>query len=178
MNAGSPLTRCYAAWVRALGYGQPVFLLLLRVLIGWGFLIAGTGKLDHPKVAAQHFADWGVPMPMVNAYAAGWTETVCGALLILGLAARLAAIPLTVTMIVAYATAHKDVFDIMWKDPNGVLAVLNDFVNAFNSAPAFPYLIAVLVVLLFGPGILSADGLIKRWYFAGKRPTAGPAHPQ
>ena len=88
------------------------------------------------------------------------------------MAARLAAIPLTVTMIVAYATAHKDVFDVMWKDPNGVLAVLNDFVNAFNSAPAFPYLIAVLVVLLFGPGILSVDGLVKRFASTakGRRP--------
>ena len=176
MNAGSPLTRCYAAWVRALGYGQPVFLLLLRVLIGWGFLIAGTGKLAHPDVAAQHFADWGVPMPMVNAYAAGWTETVCGALLILGLAARLAAIPLTVTMIVAYATAHKDVFDVQWADPHGIMTPLNDLVNGFNSAAAFPYLIAVLVVLLFGPGILSLDGLVKRCCFDGKGPTTGPVH--
>ena len=176
MNARSPLTRCYLGWIHAMRYVQPVFLLLLRVLIGWGFLIAGTGKLDHPDVAAQHFADWGVPMPMVNAYVAGWTETVCGALLILGLAARLVAIPLTVTMIVAYATAHKDVFDIMWKDPNGILAVLNDFVNAFNSAPAFPYLIAALVVLLFGPGVLSVDGLIKRCCFDGKGPTTGPTH--
>ena len=61
-------------------------------------------------------------------------------------------------MVVAYATAHKDVFDGMWADPNG-------FVSAFVSAPPFPYLVVVLVVLLFGPGLFSVDGLLKRLYF-------------
>ncbi len=178
MNAASPLARCYLGWIHALRYLQPVFLLLLRVLIGWGFVIAGTGKLAHPAAAAAQFADWGVPMPMVNAYAAGITETVCGALLILGFASRIITIPLIVTMVVAYATAHKDVFDFtgIWDGPNAFWTVLNGFVTAFDAAPAFPYLIAALVVLLFGPGILSVDGLVKRCCFHGKGPTTGPVH--
>jgi hypothetical protein len=61
-------------------------------------------------------------------------------------------------MIVAYATAHKDVFDDIGKDDSA-------FVKAFVSAPAFPYLVVVLVVLLFGPGLFSVDGLLKRLYF-------------
>lgn len=152
------LKRCYRGYIHALGYGQPVFLLIVRILIGWGFFLAGSGKLHHPDVAAKQFAGFGVPMPTVNVYVAGTAETVCGLLLILGAASRLITLPLIGTMVVAYATAHKDVFDGMWADPSG-------FVSAFVSAPPFPYLVVVLVILLFGPGLLSVDGLLKRLYF-------------
>jgi putative oxidoreductase len=104
-------------------------------------------------------------MPMINVYLAGTAETVCGFLLMLGAASRLITLPLIGTIVVAYATAHKDVFDGMWADPSG-------FVLAFVSAPAFPYLVVVLVVLLFGPGLFSVDGLLKRFYF--DKPS--PAH--
>jgi uncharacterized membrane protein YphA (DoxX/SURF4 family) len=88
------LKRWHRAYINALGYGQPVFLLIVRLLIGWGFLVAGSGKLEHPDVAAQHFADFGVPMPATNVYIAGTAETVCGFLLMLGAASRLITIPL------------------------------------------------------------------------------------
>ena len=161
----NPLFRCYLAWIGALRYAQPAFLLALRLFIGCGFILAGWGKLSNIDSTADYFKGLGIPMPVLNAYMAGGTETVCGFLLILGVASRIITLPLIGTMIVAYGTAHKEVFDGMWADLPG-------FVKAFNAAPAFAYLMAVLVVLLFGPGLLSVDGLFKRLYFDRKRGTS------
>ena len=80
------LKRWYRAYIHALVYLQPAFLLIVRLLIGWGFILAGSGKLQHPDVAAKQFAEFGVPMPAVNVYIAGAAETVCGLLLMLGAA--------------------------------------------------------------------------------------------
>ncbi len=163
------LERCYRAYIHGLVRGQPVFLLIVRLLIGWGFFLAGTGKLNHPVPAAKQFAEFGVPAPMANVYIAGTAETVCGVLLIFGAASRIITLPLIGTMIVAYATAHKDVFEGAATDPSG-------FVKAFVSAPPFPYLVVILVVLLFGPGLFSVDGLIKRFYFDKPRSVEGNVH--
>lgn len=163
------LQRGYRGYIHALGYGQPVFLLIVRILIGWSFLLHGTGKLSHPIAAAKDFAGWGIPMPLANAYISGTAEAVGGGLLILGAASRLITIPLIVTMCVAYATAHKGVFECMAADPSG-------FVESFISAPPFPYLVVVLVVLLFGPGLFSVDGLLKRFTFNKPRPAEATVH--
>ena len=66
-------------------------------------------------------------------------------------------------MVVAYATAHKEIFGDLFADPNG-------FVKEFNAAPPLPYLITAFVVLLFGPGLFSVDGLLKRLVFDRKCP--------
>ena len=96
-------------------------------------------------------------------------------MLILGAASRIITIPLIGTMVVAYATAHKEIFGDLFADPNA-------FVKEFNSAPPLPYLIGGSVVLLFGPGLFSVDGLLKRFVFDRKCPhesrrQAGPAGP-
>lgn len=177
MNAaGSALTRCYRGWIHGLRYAQPVFLLVIRVLLGWGFVAAGWGKLTNVADAAAFFKSSGITfMPELNVYLAGTTETVCGALLILGAASRVITIPLIGTMVVAFATAHKEIFGDLLTDPNG-------FVKEFNSAPPLPYLITAFVVLLFGPGLFSVDGLLKRFVIDPKcrnepRQEAGAAGP-
>ena len=75
----------------------------------------------------------------------------------LGVASRLIVLPLIGTMIVAYATAHREqVFDNVTSDPLGT-------VTAFAHAPPFSFLVTLLIVLAFGPGLFSVDGAIK-WY--------------
>ena len=150
------LKQCYRGWIHGQSYAQPVFLLAVRVLLGWGFIAAGWGKLTNVADAAAFFKSSGITfMPELNVYLAGTTETVCGFLLILGVASRIITIPLIGTMIVALATAHKEIFDDLLADPNG-------FVKAFDAAPPLPYLITAFVVLLFGPGLFSVDGLLRR----------------
>ena len=142
----------YRAEIRCLSYLQPVFLLALRLYFGYGFVKAGLGKLLDPETTAGFFAGWGIPLPTLNVYLAGTTECVCGLLLLLGLASRVVTIPLIGTMLVAYATAHAEVVHALWSNP-----------NLFVKAPPFLYLLTALLVLLFGPGRLSLDGLIKWW---------------
>jgi putative oxidoreductase len=140
----------YQAEIRYLSYLQPVLLLALRLYFGYGFMKAGLGKLQDVSTTAGFFAEWGVPLPTLNVYLAGTTECVGGLLLLLGVASRVVTIPLIFTMLVAYATAHSDVVHALWSNP-----------NLFVKAPPFLYLLTALLVLCFGPGLISIDGLIK-----------------
>jgi putative oxidoreductase len=143
----------YQAEIRVLNSLQPVFLLILRLYFGWGFFQAGKGKLLHVETHAGFFADYGIPLPTLNVYLAGLTETVCGLLLLLGAASRLVTIPLIGTMLVAYVTAHPDEWQALWSNP-----------NVFLKAPPFLYLLTAVIVLLFGPGVLSVDGWLQRYF--------------
>ena len=84
-----------------------------------------------------------------------------GLILMAGLASRLIAIPLAFNFATAIATAGRD-----------------NVVNFFNQNPsnivddaAFPYLTISLIILVFGPGIISLDGLLKKTIF--KKYSAG-----
>ena len=140
----------YQAEIWALDHLKPFFLLILRLYFGWGFMSAGLGKLLNVETHTGFFRDWGIPAPMLNVYLAGTTETVCGFLLLIGLASRIITIPLIGTMLVAYLTAHTEQLYALWGNT-----------PLFFKAPPFPYLFTCFVVLLFGPGLLSIDGLVK-----------------
>lgn len=83
----------------------------------------------------------------------GITELCGGLFLILGLASRAVAIPLTVTMIVAYLTADLEAAKAIFSDP-----------DTFVKATPFPFLFTVLVVQIFGGGAFSVDRLIGRFF--------------
>ena len=68
-----------------------------RTLTGWtcGLSARGPAKTDLSRcLGAGRFARIGIPFPDVMGPFVGVVETVCGALIILGLFTRLAAIPL------------------------------------------------------------------------------------
>lgn len=77
--------------------------ILIRLLVGLVvFLPEGIQKLAFPEIlGAGRFAKIGIPLPDIMGPFVGTVETLCGALIILGLFTRLAAIPLIVTMVVA-----------------------------------------------------------------------------
>lgn len=124
-------------------------LLLLRLFIGWQFYVTGVGKLQNIDRVVEFFGSLGIPAPLVNAWFVSILETVGGLLLLVGLASRLIAIPLTLNMIVAYLTADRE-----------SLASA----DAFSSAAPFPFLLISAIVLAFGPGLFSADALLRRWW--------------
>jgi len=146
------LGKCYGTLVHCAHKFQHLFLLLVRLYWGWGFFVAGKGKLMNLGATADTFEMWEIPMPGISALMAGVTETLLGLTLMAGLVSRVSAIPLIAVMVVAYLTAHAD--DIT-------------SLNTFVAAPPFTYLFACLIVLLFGPGKLSLDHLIKRRYGRG-----------
>jgi putative oxidoreductase len=148
----------YQAEIWALDHVKHLFLLILRLYFGWGFMSAGLGKLLNVETHTGFFRDWGIPLPMFNVYMAGTTETVCGFLLLIGAASRIITIPLIGTMFVAYLTAHTEQLYALWGNT-----------PLFFKAPPFPYLFTCFVVLLFGPGLLSVDGLVK-WLLERRKP--------
>src|SRR5258706_12714155 len=80
--------------------------LLIRILVGWVFLSEGIQKFLFPdSLGAGRFVKIGIPWPQVMAPFVGVVEIVCGALLLVGLMPRLAAIPLLIDICVAlYST--------------------------------------------------------------------------
>jgi putative oxidoreductase len=91
-----------------------VGVLILRIVLGIIFFKAGSGKLfgwfGGPGIegATELFQSLGIPAPHAQAIFVGCTELLCGSALLLGLLVRLVSIPLSITMVVAILTAHKD----------------------------------------------------------------------
>jgi putative oxidoreductase len=130
---------------------QSPLLLVLRTYFFWQLFMTGQGHLANIGKVSQCFVSLGIPFPALNAYLSSSVECFGSLLLIVGLASRLTAIPVAVTMAVAYLTADLD-------------AVVNVFIDPdkFVKADPFPYFICALIVLVFGPGTFSIDALIKR----------------
>jgi putative oxidoreductase len=128
-------------------------LLAMRLYWGISFFQTGKGKLMSPDKVADFFQSLGIPYPHQQAILAGCTECFGGLLLAAGLASRLVSIPLTVVLIVAYATAESDAAKAIFSDP-----------DKFTSATPFLFLVAVLIVLAFGPGVFSLDWVIGKIY--------------
>jgi uncharacterized membrane protein YphA (DoxX/SURF4 family) len=84
----------------------PGWSLLVRLLVGLVvFFPEGIQKLAFPEIlGAGRFANIGIPYPEFMGPFVGAVETICGALIVLGLCTRLAAIPLIFIMIVAIAS--------------------------------------------------------------------------
>src|SRR5215831_8934132 len=150
--------RGYELLVSGAIFLQSPFLLLLRVYFFWQLFQTGQGKLAHIEKIADYFASLGIPLPTLNAYMAGATEAFGSLLLIAGLASRLTAIPITIVMAVAYLTADLEAVTGIFSDP-----------DKFVKADPFPYLVTALIVLVFGPGKLSVDAVIK-WGIKATRP--------
>lgn len=121
-------------------------LLGVRLYWGWQFAQTGWGKLTHLERTAAYFESLHIPLPKINAIMAGATECGGGALLVLGLFARPASVPLIFTMFVAYWTADREAVGAIISDP-----------DKFVTATPFLFLFAAVIVLAFGPGKLSLD---------------------
>jgi len=130
---------------------KDIFLLTVRLAWGTWFLLAGLGKWNSLDKVVDYFRELGIPYPEFNVYAAMFTEIIGGALLILGLFSRVAAIPLIVVMLVALATAHHEAIANLFNQPQEIL----------NQAP-FTFLMAAMIVFIFGPGRISLDYLMGR----------------
>ena len=165
---GNPLFRLgatlYSGIIAVASWLQPVFLLIIRLYWGWQFFETGKGKLsDIPKVAG-FFHSLGIPFPTVNAYLAGCTECFGGLLLLVGLGCRVTTLPLIFTMVIAYVTASPDAVKHIFSDP-----------DKFVTADPFLFMLAAVIVFLFGPGPLSLDGLIGRILKTGAGAEAAPS---
>jgi putative oxidoreductase len=146
----------YGLLVTGSSYLSHPFLLAVRLYWGWSFFLTGKGKLmTHDDVTA-FFTTLGIPLPGLNAWMAGATECFGGLLLLAGFASRLTAIPLIITMIVAYLTADAEVVRNIFSEP-----------DKFTGADPFLFLVASVIIFIFGPGAVSLDRLIA--WLAGRK---------
>jgi uncharacterized membrane protein YphA (DoxX/SURF4 family) len=80
----------------------PAATILVRLLVGAVFFTEGIQKFLYPAdLGAGRLAKIGIPAPEIMGPFVGGVETICGALLILGLLTRFAAIPLIIDISVA-----------------------------------------------------------------------------
>src|SRR5438445_12200027 len=87
---------------RLFSTNAPAATVLVRLLTGSVFLSEGIQKFLYPaELAAGRFAKIGIPAPQIMGPFVGGCEVVCGALLIIGLLTRLAAIVLLIDISVA-----------------------------------------------------------------------------
>ena len=121
-------------------YVAPLLLLGLRIMIGSIFLKSGLTKIANFDATIFLFEnEYNAPLlsPVIAAYLATFFELTCSALLIAGLATRLATLPLIgMTLVIQFSVIEN---------------------------PMHFYWLAILATILtFGSGCLSLDKLVKR----------------
>jgi putative oxidoreductase len=122
-------------------------ILLIRVLVGWVFLSEGVQKFLFPDaLGVGRFTKIGIPSPQIMAPFVGVVEIVCGALLLVGLFARLAAAPVLIDICVAlYSTK------IVTFAKNGFWSTLHE------ARTDVSMLLGLIFLLLVGGGAWSLD---------------------
>lgn len=78
--------------------------MLVRIAVGLIFASQGLLKYLDPKMGAERFAKIGFPHPWFTAHFVGVFEMTCGALVLVGLFTRLAAVPLLIVISTAIST--------------------------------------------------------------------------
>ena len=140
-----------SALARFARFWQSVLLLLVRIYFFWQLFKVGLAKLENIETVIDFFKKLGIPYPDINAYVVGGTECIGGIFLVVGLASRLASVPVTIAMAVAYWVADSDAVLNIWGHP-----------DKFVKAAPFPFFLAALIILCFGPGWFSLDTIIGR----------------
>ena len=133
---------------------------LVRLTLGVVFMGTGWGKLHTLPQVTEFFASLHIPAPAFQARLAACTELFGGILVLVGLATRLAALPLAFTMLVAIATAKRA--DI---DGFGTLLGFEEW----------SYLVMFVWLAVAGAGALSLDALWQRMRAAKASTPSVPA---
>jgi putative oxidoreductase len=132
-------------------YLQSTFLLLVRLYWGWQLVQSGWGKLHNLDKVTEYFTSLGLPMPAKMAVIISCVELFGGIFLALGLLSRLTALVLTVNLIAAYVIGDREALFSIFSDP-----------DKFYAAAPYTFLVAFLIVLIFGAGKASLDTLLIR----------------
>jgi putative oxidoreductase len=141
--------------------------ILVRLLVGVVvFFPEGIQKLIFPDVlGAGRFARIGIPFPDLMGPFVGVVELVCGALIIIGLFTRLAAIPLIIIMLVALISTKLPI--LLGRDV-GIFHLSADikrfgFWSMMHEARAdLTMLLGALYLLIEGAGGWSLDARLAR----------------
>jgi len=145
------MQKLYGLLVRVASSLQSPFLAIVRLYWGWQIAQNGWGKLHNLAQVTEFFSSLGLPAPGTTATFVATFEFVGGILLAAGLLSRIAALGLVIDMTMAYITADREAFGSFLSDP-----------DKFAAAAPFVFLIAALIILIFGPGLIALDTLVER----------------
>lgn len=149
---------------------------IIRLLVGWVFFVEGILKFVMAgELGAGRFTAIGIPAPHVLAPFVGAVEIVCGALVIVGLFTRWAAILLLIDISVAIISTKIPILlgHGYWRFslPNlkhyGFLSMLHE------ARTDFSMWLGLFFLLLVGAGTWSVDAMLGK----RKMPEAKPAEP-
>ena len=137
---------------RSIESQQPAIAILIRIAVGCIFLSEGIQKFLFPEqLGVGRFDKIGIPMPDILAPFVGVNEITCGILILLGLATRIAAIPLIIVMIVAIVTT---------KIP--MLMDKGFWAMAHEGRADFAMILSLCFLVAVGAGSWSLDHLITK----------------
>jgi uncharacterized membrane protein YphA (DoxX/SURF4 family) len=126
--------------------------LLIRLMVGAVFLSEGIQKFLFPAIrGAGRFEKIGLPSPELLGSFVGATEIIAGALLLIGLFTRLAALPTLIIMMVAISTTKMTILA-----DQGLWEMLH------AARTDWSMLIGSLFLIIKGGGYASADQFIAR----------------
>src|SRR6266446_944894 len=145
------LRRLYQRVFSAADYLQSTFLLLVRLYWGWQLIESGWGKLHNLDKVTQFFGSLNLPMPAQMAVFIACVEFFGGIFFALGLFSRMTSLVLTINLIMAYVTADREALFSVFSDP-----------DKFYRAAPYTFLVASVIVLIFGPGKFCVDYLLRR----------------
>lgn len=145
------LVRVYRLLIWIASSLDSAFLLFVRLY--WGIQMAqtGWGKLHSLERVTSFFTSLGIPAPGLNAIFIAILEFAGGILFAVGLGARLIALLFLGDMLVAYYAADREALLSFFSSP-----------DKFAGATPFVFLVASLIVLIFGPGKYSLDAMLAR----------------
>ncbi|MEI9925003.1 MAG: DoxX family protein [Bradyrhizobium sp.] len=119
--------------------------LLMRLIVGYVFMLTGWGKLNNLPQMIQNLRNGGIPFPTILTPFVSGVECFGGIMLMLGLFTRIPAAMLAVVMVVAVKSAK-------WGDVDSLETLLG-----FEEAT---YFAAFMWLAIAGPGAASLDRLI------------------
>lgn len=119
--------------------------LIMRLIVGYVFMMSGWGKLNNLPQITQNFTEWGILFPKVMTPFVSGVEFFGGIMLILGLFTRIPAAMLAFTMLVAIKSAK-------WEAVDSLETLLG-----FEEAT---YFAGFLWLAIAGPGAVSLDRLL------------------
>jgi putative oxidoreductase len=135
-------------------YLQHPFLLFVRLYWGIQLMQSGWGKLHNLDKVTDFFTSLSLPMPHQMAIFISCVEFFGGLLFAIGLFSRFISLVLTVNMIMAYLTVPDD--------RHALLSMFSD-TDKWTKADPYVFLIAAIIILLFGPGVVCLDALANRF---------------
>jgi putative oxidoreductase len=138
---------------------------LVRVIVGWVFLSEGILKFLLPDaLGIGRFTQIGIPAPQFMGPFVGVVEIVCGALLIVGLLTRLAALPLLINISVAILSTKVPILlgHGYWMFTLSKLPRYGFWSMMHEARTDFSMWMGLVFLLIVGAGSISFDALMTR----------------